>query len=116
MGYDIHITRAEHWTEGKKKPISLKSWIAFVEKDPEMELEGIAIAHGKGQPAISYQNEGLAVWTGYSGHDPNGNKAWFDYRDGRIVVKNPDEEIIAKMKAIAAEFGAFVVGDDGEHY
>src|SRR5262249_39798207 len=67
-------------------------------------------------PVIAYQNTGLAVWTAYSGHDPEGNMAWFDYRDGSIVVKNPDDEILAKIKQVASHFKANVVGDDGEFY
>ena len=59
---------------------------------------------------------GLAVWAAYSGHDPQGNQAWFDWRDGRIVVKNPDQEILAKMRQVAAHFRARVMGDDGEEY
>jgi hypothetical protein len=49
-------------------------------------------------------------------HDPRGNKAWFDWRDGCIVVKNPDDEILNKMKQIAVQLRAIVVGDDGEQY
>ena len=116
MGYDVHITRAKDWLNAKKKPISLGSWLDYVKDDADMQLEAVAIGRVNGVPAIQYRNEGLAVWLGFSGHDPNGNKAWFDYRDGRIVVKNPSEEILGKMKEIAAYFKAFVVGDDGEHY
>jgi len=116
MGYDLHITRATDWTESEAAPILLEEWIAFVEADPEMRLEDVAIGRVNGKPAISYQNEGLAVWTAYSGHDPEGNMAWFDYCDGRIVVKNPDEEIRRKMKQIAVHFGAAVIGDDDESY
>jgi len=42
--------------------------------------------------------------------------AWFDYRNGWIVVKNPDEEIRAKMKQIAKVLSAKVFGDEGEEY
>lgn len=42
--------------------------------------------------------------------------AWFDYRDGCIVVKNPDEEIRRKMYFIASALGALVQGDEGERY
>jgi hypothetical protein len=42
--------------------------------------------------------------------------AWFDWHRGAIVVKNPDTEILDKMKQIAAALGAFVVGDEGERY
>jgi hypothetical protein len=116
MGYDVHITRAENWFDSEQSPISYKEWIAYVEQDPEMRLEGVAVGRVQGKPAVSYKNKGLAVWTAYSGHDPQGNMAWFDHRDGEIVVKNPDKEILDKMKKIAAFFGANVLGDDGEHY
>jgi hypothetical protein len=39
-----------------------------------------------------------------------------DYRQGRIVVKNPDPAILTKMCAIAERFAARVQGDDGETY
>ena len=116
MGYDVHITRAKHWIDSKNRPISLREWLVYVEQDTELELEGVAIGRVTGESALAYQSEGLAVWTAYSGHDPVGNKAWMDWCDGRIVVKNPDEEILAKMKQIAAHFRSSVVGDEGEHY
>src|SRR5690606_27146395 len=65
---------------------------------------------------LRYENEGLAVWVAYSGHNEDGNKAWFDHRNGEAVVKNPDDEILAKMIAVAAKLGANVQGDDGEPY
>ena len=65
---------------------------------------------------IRYDNEGLAVWTTYSGHGQGGNMAWFDYRSGQIVVKNADDEIRKKMRELAQFFGARVVGDEGEEY
>src|SRR4051794_18314618 len=108
MGYDLHITRASHWTESESTPITLKEWMEYVGSDPEMRLEEVALGRIKGKPVIAYQNKGLAVWAAYSGHEPEGNMAWFDYWKGSIVVKNPDKEIIAKMKKIAAAFGANV--------
>jgi hypothetical protein len=115
MGYEVHITRAEHWAHSEQSPIELDEWTALVDADSEMQLDDAVIAVD-GKPALVYQNPGLAVWTGYSRHDPAGNKAWFDYRRGRVVVKNPDEEILAQMQKIAGRLGARVVGDDGEAY
>jgi hypothetical protein len=65
---------------------------------------------------VSYENPGVSVWTKHSGHEKSGNIAWFDYRNGEIVVKNPDDEILTKMKRIAQQFGATVMGDDRETY
>ena len=115
MGYDVHITRASDWTEAESVPITLDDWLALVEADAEMRLDGYAAASTP-EGTLRYENKGLVVWTKYSRHDVNGNRAWFDYRRGRVVVKNPDEEILAKMKQLAAKLGANVVGDEGEEY
>ena len=42
--------------------------------------------------------------------------AWFTWRKGCVTVKNPDDEILAKMKVIAEALDALVIGDDGEQY
>lgn len=115
MGYDLHITRVAPWHDAESNPITLDEWAAYVAADPEMRMDGFAEAKVDGG-ILWCESEGLAVWTVYSGHGKNGNMAWFDYRSGRIAVKNPDDEIIRKMKAIAAHFGAKVLGDDGESY
>jgi hypothetical protein len=39
-----------------------------------------------------------------------------DLRDGDIVVKNPDPEILRKMYVIAQHLSGKVQGDDGELY
>jgi hypothetical protein len=42
--------------------------------------------------------------------------ARLDWRDGQVVVKNPDEILLGKMCEIAAALGARVLGDEGEFY
>lgn len=115
MGYDVHITLADDWGDSSNTPIALDRWLQYVESDPDMRLDGYAEASTP-DGTLRYENEGLAVWTTFSGHDVNGNRAWFDYRDGRIVVKNPDDEILTKMISIANALGANVIGDEGERY
>lgn len=61
---------------------------------------------------LRYENRGLALWYRH----PSGEKVWFDFRHGRVVVKNPDEPTIEKMLGVARGLGAHVVGDDGETY
>ena len=115
MGYEVHITRASHWTDSKKCPISLDEWDAYIQKDPEMRRDDVATASA-GEDVLSCESDGLAVWLKYSKNEPNVNLAWFEYGYGRIVVKNPDEEILGKMKRIAAALNANVIGDEGEEY
>jgi hypothetical protein len=86
-----------------------------VNSDPEMRLDGVAeVATPSG--TLRYTNPGLAVWTAYSEHGVDGTMVWFDYRSGRIVVKGPNEEIVEKMKRLAARLNARVFGDDDEEY
>jgi len=112
MGYDLHIIRAEDWTESGSDPITQNEWRGYVESDPEMEMTGRAEAIAGDGSHIVYENEGLAVWNGHS----DGEEHWFDLRDGRVTVKDPDEEIVGKMYRIAEKLGARVQGDDGEFY
>jgi hypothetical protein len=113
MGYELHITRAPHWTESESVPITLDEWKAYVAADPEMRMDNFAEATTADGETIRYENEGLAVWLpGVKDHQGG----WFDYRNGCIEVKNPFGETLAKMKSIAQTFGARVMGDEGEFY
>ena len=116
MGYDFHITREYERTESEPAPISLDEWKAYVASDAEFRMVNSAEVTTPRGETIRYDNEGLALWTAYSGGGNVRNTVWFDYRNGRIVVKNPDEEIRDKMKEIARVLGARVVGDEGEEY
>ena len=116
MGYDVHISRTEEWTESESDPISLDEWLAYVSADPEMRLEGKAVVGLGDGPEMRYESQGLAVWTAYSQPRAADDRVWFDHRDGCIVVKNPDGEVLGKMLRIATTLDAFVVGDDGEIY
>jgi hypothetical protein len=112
MGYDVHIRRTTGSADGSGPKITLDEWQRLVNEDLDMQLEGFAQSNSPTGDAIRYENKGLAMWNTHSGN----RKVWFDYRNGRIVVKNPDDEIIAKMRAVAVKLGARVQGDEGEFY
>jgi hypothetical protein len=116
VGYDVHITRKEHWSDEEGPSISLSEWISVVDSDPEMRLDGYAEARTSGGEVLRIENEGLSVWVAYSGHEKNGNMAWFGFFSGNVVVKNPDTEILAKMHSLAQRLSAKVQGDEGEEY
>jgi hypothetical protein len=116
MGYDVHITRADPWTDSEADPITVEQWLDYVEQDPEMRWKGRAEAAAPNGDVIRVESPGLSVWTAYSGNNLNGNLAWFHWGRGRVIVKNPDSEVLGKMKRIAEYFKANVVGDDGESY
>jgi len=110
MGYDVHITRKANWFEDGPD-ISASEWQAYIADDPEMTITGAAEAALPGGDVLRYQNSLLAEW-----RKPTGQTAWFDFRKGRVVVKNPDEETVEKMKRVARALRARVQGDDGEFY
>ena len=105
MGYDLHVTR------GDRKPIAETEWRTYVARDPGFDLTGVAET-SMPDGTLRYENPGLACWRGH----PSGEQVWFDFRRGRVVVKNPDEPTIGKMLAVAHALGARVEGDDGEIY
>ncbi|MDJ0366628.1 hypothetical protein QMK33_15835 [Hymenobacter sp. H14-R3] len=119
MDYNVHITRkAESWAAGDEDAvISLPEWLAYVANDPEMQLDSQAGAPVPGLEAgLPAEAAGLSVWLGYSRHGRGGKYAWFSHEEDRVVVQNPDEEILGKMLAVAQVFEARVQGDDGEYF
>ena len=116
MGYDVHITRAEEWSDSEATPITLDEWLAYVASDPEMRLDGFAEARTPKGEVIRIEGKGLSVWTAWPGEGRDEGHAWMDHRRGRIVVKNPDSAILKKMGSIAEQLGAQVRGDEGETY
>jgi hypothetical protein len=113
MSYDVHISRRQEWSD-VGNDITLEEWKKYCESDSDMELLGEASVMTSNGVNVSYVNDGLAIWKAY----PNGNnlKVWFDYRNGKISVKNPDSEIINKMILIAHKLNGKVQGDEGEYY
>ena len=102
MGYNLHITRKEDWSdEGDSNEIKLTEWTDYIRSDNEMQLEDKAWATTDNGDEVTYHNNGLAIWTSYSKNGFDDNYAWFDLRGGNVTVKNPDNEIINKMIDIA---------------
>ena len=99
MGYDLHITRAEYWAENDGHEITAAEWLAYVEEDPELTLD-------------ASNGDYFAIWSGKSEYpDP-----WFDWAEGDIYTKNPDDPILEKALSMAKRFNAKVQGDEGEVY
>ena len=100
MGYEFHITRAADWSQSGQLPITAEEWLAVVGGDPELRID-------------EQNGPYFAVWSGQCS-DPDGG--WFDWSDGQINTKNPDQAILAKMLQLADRLGGAVQGDDGEIY
>src|SRR3954467_7750166 len=102
MGYDLHITRKEDWTEQDGPTISESEWRRVIEEDPELQLDkqtSCSMADGE------YV---FAAW--------NGEPGALGYYNREITATNPAEPLIRKMVALAQRLNANVQGDDGERY
>lgn len=98
MGYDLHITRRDDWSD-EGSDITAEEWLQYVRSDPELKITGT-------------NGPCHAVWSGRSEH----SEPWLDWASGQIYTKNPDSPLIDKMISIAEQLGATVQGDDGEIY
>jgi hypothetical protein len=101
VGWEIHITRAEHWANSERHPITANEWLAHVESDPDLMIDPC--------DNVPY----FALW---KAHRIDGDYAWFDWFAGAINTKHPDRLILGKAIEIARSLGARVQGDDGELY
>ena len=101
MGYDLHITRRELWADEHGPEISSEEWLGLVDADQELE------------PSVD-NGEYFARFRGDCQYGRG--MGWFDWQDGFVFTKNPDEAILAKMLELAKALDAKVQGDDGEIY
>ncbi len=115
MGYELHITRREHWADTETPDIPLDEWLAYVNKDSELELtNGYDIKIGT--ETEFHNRPGYCEWNAHpTEREPNA-RPWFSYWKGSISTKYPDAPIIRKMIQIASALNARVQGDDGEFY
>jgi hypothetical protein len=113
MGYDLHITRKDDWSdEDPEKEISLSEWLAYIDADKDLVLSDAYWIKVPGSDTESQVAPGYCEWTGH----PSKELQWFDFFKGCISTKNPDQDVIRKMLTIAEALQAKVQGDDGEIY
>jgi len=111
MSYGVHIERRTAPTS--ESTITLKEWHAYIESSPDLEvIDAWEQANPLTGEVIRVPGDGIAVWNGLG----TGKAVHFDYRLGQISTGNPDDRVIAKMKEIAHELDARVIGDEGEEY
>jgi hypothetical protein len=116
MGYNIHITRKSNWFDEQGDEISLTEWLAYVDSDPEMRLDGHAEANLDGGSVFRIVDSSMAVWIQHPQHGKREGMAWLWLSRGNVLAKNPDEVTLRKMLFIATTLGARVQGDEGEYY
>jgi hypothetical protein len=105
----IYITRKENlFDHNSTRAISLSKWSAFVANDPEMRLDNqtsVLLPNGE---IYQYASPGTAVWLNREPGQSAVREVIFDYRDGNIVINNPDKKTIDKVRHIAFKLNAHI--------
>jgi hypothetical protein len=115
MGYELHITRKDDWSDPETPDILMDEWLNYMKDDKELELTnsyGVKI----GSDTQFQNNAGDCEWTAHPTEQEPNSRPWFSYWKGSIDTKNPDEATIRKMMQIASALNAKVQGHDGEFY
>jgi hypothetical protein len=114
MGYDLHITRKEHWSDEMRPgvDISLEDWLIYIDQDTQLELSDSYRIKVPGSKTESQVAPGFCLWKMH----PSNDKPYFHFSDGDISTKNPDGDTIQKLLTISEKLNARVQGDDGEIY
>lgn len=115
MGYELHITRREHWADSETPDISINEWLAYVNTDTDLKLTN-GYDFQIGNETHHQEIEGFCEWTAHPTDQISNDKPWFSYWRGSIHTKNPDGPTIRKMMQMASMLNAKVQGDDGEFY
>src|SRR3954463_6112972 len=102
MGYDLHITGKQSWSDEDGAAISEAEWRRVIDQDGELRLDT------QTQLTMSDGEYVFASWNGAAGA--------LGYYNGEITATNPEQPLIRKMVAIARRLDASVQGDDGELY
>jgi len=102
VGYDIHITRKELWSDEDGPAIPEDEWRKFIETDADLQLD-TATRCVMGDTEMVFATFG-------------GEPGVFGWYQGEITTKNPEREVIQKAVQMAERLGAKVQGDDGEVY
>lgn len=76
MGDELHITRADTWMDSEENPITLEEWLQYMERNPQMCLDGYADVLAHGELVLRFESEGLSVLTGWSRDGIDGGMAW----------------------------------------
>jgi hypothetical protein len=99
MSNEVYITRASHWGEGTKSPITQQEWQAALWK-----VEGLRLIPEKGVNAATLAKNVEPI------------REILDWAGGNIVAWDPNDLLISKMVQLARVLDARVQSAEGESY
>ena len=101
MSIYVSITRRPEPLADDGPMISSDEWLAAVDQQEDFRLlQGHETA---------WVGDFARVWSGHSEYP-----VVFDWVDGQIDVKNPDEATVVRMKKLAGGLSAIVISETGE--
>lgn len=98
-GYDLHVTRKDHWASDVGPKISFEEWVEYVRTDRQLMRDS---ENSEFDFIVTLPNETFPLW--------------YNTRTGEIFTKNPSEKAVRKLIEIAEKLKAKVQGDEGELY
>lgn len=116
MGYDVHITRKDDWSDTQGETISREEWLDYVESDKSLGLKGQAVVSNQQGQEFSIQDETLTVWRDWPNRVDGKTEALMWHSAGNVMATNADDAMLQKMFLIADALGGKLQGDDGEIY
>lgn len=116
MGYDLHITRKDDWSDTKGPDITLGEWLDHIAIDKSLLLDPSFEGDRDPGVATGAKDASLAVWTGWPSREEGKREAWLWLSHGNLMATDPDLAMRQKMFLIADGLDAKLQGDDGEYY
>ena len=103
MGIYVFITRRAEPAGENAVPITSAEWLTVASGETDFREPTAA--------EMEWSGPFMRVWVGYPAHAVH-----FDWVDDQVEVKNPNEQIIVRMKALAKKLNATVFSETGEVY
>jgi hypothetical protein len=100
MSIYVYITRRADPADEAGPEITAEEWERCVDAEADFRAPR--------EEELDWLGDHARMWTGYK------VPVAFDWGDGYIEVKNPDAEIITRMKSLAGRLRATVFSETGE--
>jgi hypothetical protein len=102
MENKLYITRRKDlFDHAGDTEITLKEWTTFVANDPDMRLEHYTTVTLPDGSEYRYPSPGKAVWLYRQPGEFTPREIIFDYADGNIIITDPDQITLKKIRHIA---------------
>ncbi len=115
MGYNLHITRREVWSDPFGPEITLQDWLDYLNIDRSLQKD-VRFESSRDTGVSTGSDEPTAVfWTEWPSR-VDGDEARLSLSNGNISATDADADLRRKMFVMAHVLGAKLQGENGETY